>query len=107
MQFSDGQSDQREQQTIDKLKRMKIIPTKQHSHLVSVNDFEGRAVVFPLDKSTAYSKHLRLVLEDVPMLDEQLLNIIEDKHPRRVDSIKQLLKKLGTLSPPQSLSFPS
>ncbi|CAF3761406.1 unnamed protein product [Adineta steineri] len=87
--------EQEEKETIIKLKQMKILPLKQQSYLVSVNEFDKHAISFPLDKSVRYSKHLKLVLNDIPTLDEQLLNFIEDKYPRRYDSIKHLLKNLG------------
>lgn len=84
-----------EKDTITKLKQMKIIPLKQQSYLVSVDEFDTQNILFPLNKTTQYSKHLRIVLDDIPTLDEQLLNFIEDKHPRRMESIKRLLQKLG------------
>jgi hypothetical protein len=95
MHFDNDHDDKEEKETIAKLKQMKIIPIKQRACLVSVNEFDKYAISFPLDKAIRYSKHLKLVLDDVPTLDEQLLNFIEDKHPRRVDSIKRLLQKLG------------
>ncbi len=88
----------REKDTIAKLKQLKIIPIKQQSYLVSVDEFEKNTISFPLNKAVRYSKHLKLVLDDVPTLDEQLLDLIEDKHPRRIDSIKRLLQKLGEYS---------
>lgn len=74
---------------------MKIIPLKQQSYLVSVDEFDTYAISFPLDKTIKFSKHLKTVLDDIPTLDEQLLTVIEDKHPRNFDSIKRLLQKLG------------
>jgi hypothetical protein len=89
----------RETDTLTKLKQMKIIPLRQTSRLVSISEYDKYAITFPLDKSIAYTKHLKLVLDDVPILDEQLFNFIEDKYPRRVDSIKKLLQKLGETPP--------
>ncbi|CAF2658198.1 unnamed protein product [Rotaria sp. Silwood2] len=86
---------ERENDTITKLKQLKIIPLKDQSHLVSVDEFSKHTISFPPDKSTQFSKHLKLILDDIPILDEQLLNFIEDKYPRRVDSIKRLLLNLG------------
>ncbi|CAF4681057.1 unnamed protein product [Rotaria sp. Silwood1] len=86
---------ERENDTITKLKKLKIIPLKDHSRLVSVDEFDKHTISFPPNKSTPFSKHLKLVLDDIPTLDEQLLNFIEDKYPRRVDSIRRLLLNLG------------
>ncbi|CAF1395347.1 unnamed protein product [Rotaria sordida] len=85
----------RESDTINKLKQLKIIPLKDQSQLVSVNEFDKYPISFPWEKSIKYSKHLKLVLDDIPTIDEQLLNFIEDKYPRRLDSIKRLLQNLG------------
>jgi len=85
----------REKETIAKLKQLKIITLKQQSYLVSVDEFDKHGISFPLDKKTQFSKHLRFVLDDVPTLDEQLLEFIEDKHPRRLEPIRRLLQKLG------------
>ena len=85
----------REKETIAKLKQLKMIPLKQQAYLVSVDEYEKHGISFPPPKSSQYSKHLKLVLEDLPTLDEQLLDYIEDKHPRQLESIKRLLQKLG------------
>ena len=82
---------------MDQLKQMKIIPLKEQTRLVSIQEFHERAILFPLDKSTPYEKHLKLVLEDLPTLDERLIDYIEKKYPRRLESIKRLLKDLGKL----------
>jgi len=95
MHFNHTHHDKEEKETISKLQHMKIIPLKGQSRLVSVNDFEKHGISFPLDKSTAFSKYFRIVLDDIPTLDEQLLNFIDDKYPRRIDSIRKLLRKLG------------
>src|SRR5438105_1942202 len=95
MHFNSYHNDKSEKETISKLKNMKIIPLKDQSRLVSVDEFDKNGISFPLNKSIAYSKHFRIVLDDIPTLDEQLLNIIDDKYPRRIDSIKKLLRKLG------------
>ncbi|CAF1531360.1 unnamed protein product, partial [Adineta steineri] len=99
MHFDHEHDEQEEKETIIKLKQMKILPLKQQSYLVSVNEFDKHAISFPLDKSVLFSKHLKLVLNDIPTLDEQLLNFIEDKYPRRYDSIKHLLQNLGKYFP--------
>ena len=80
---------------MNELKRMKIIPLRGQSRLVSIDEFEQRAIVLPLDKKIAYAKYLRTVLEDTPMIDERLLDLIEQKYPRRFEPIKRLLKELG------------
>ena len=85
----------RQEEIIAKLKQMKIIPLKQEQCLVSIAELDKGIILFPLDKSNRYSKSLALVLNDVPLLDDQLLNFIEDNYPRRTDSIKKLLMKLG------------
>ena len=74
---------------------MKIIPIKDQTRLVSIEEFNQRTILFPLDKSIKYEKHLKIVLEDLPMIDERLLEYIEKKFPRRLDSIKHLLRDLG------------
>ncbi|CAF4156233.1 unnamed protein product, partial [Rotaria magnacalcarata] len=86
---------ERESETIAKLKKLKIIPLKDHSRLVSVDEFDKHAISFPLSKSNNFSKHLKLVLDDLPTVDEQLINFIEDKYPRRADSIQRLFQNLG------------
>jgi hypothetical protein len=95
MHFDRHHHEKEEKETISKLKHMKIIPLKDQSRLVSVNEFDKHGISFPLNKSIPYSKHFRIVLDDIPRLDEQLLNFIEDKYPRRIESIKKLLRKLG------------
>lgn len=87
--------DHHEITTMDQLKQMKIFPLKNQIQLVSIEEFQQRAILFPLDKSTQYSKHLKIVLEDLPTLDERLLEYIEKKHPQRLESVKRLLKDLG------------
>lgn len=80
---------------MDQLKQMKIIPLKNQTKLVSIQQFADRAILFPVDKSANYSKQLRIVLEDLPAIDERLIECIENKYPRRLDSIKRLLQDLG------------
>jgi hypothetical protein len=80
---------------MDQLKQMKIIPLKDQTRLVSIEEFNQRAILFPIDKSAPYEKHLKIVLEDLPTIDEKLLEYIEKKYPRRLESIKSLLKDLG------------
>ncbi|CAF1649386.1 unnamed protein product, partial [Didymodactylos carnosus] len=46
------------------LKKMKIIPLRQQTRLVSVEEFDQRAILFPFDKTIRYEKHLKIVLED-------------------------------------------
>jgi hypothetical protein len=104
MHFDTHHDEKRETETITKLKQLKIIPLRQQSYLVSINEFDEHAIYFPPQKSIHFSKHLKLVLDDVPTLDEQLLDFIEDKYPQRVDSIKKLLRKLGEN---QEIFFPS
>ncbi|CAF3404047.1 unnamed protein product [Rotaria socialis] len=86
---------ERESETIAKLKKLKIIPLKDHSRLVSVDEFDKHAISFPLSKSNKFAKHLKLVLDDLPTVDEQLINFIEDKYPRRAESIQRLFQNLG------------
>jgi hypothetical protein len=88
-------SGKREKETIARLKQLKIIPLKEQAYLVSVDQFDKENISFPLDKSVALSRHLKIVLDDVPILDQHLLTFIEDKYPQRFDSIKKLLRKLG------------
>jgi len=86
---------EREKEIIAKLKQLKIIPLKQQTQFVSIDQFDKYSIAFPLDKKGKYSQHLRLVLDDRPTLDEQLFNYIEDKYPDQLEAIKRLLKKLG------------
>jgi hypothetical protein len=95
--FNLDENNSNEITTMDQLKQMKIIPLKDQSRLVSIEEFNQRAILFPLDKSTKFDKHLRIVLEDLPTIDERLLQYIENKYPRRLESIKSLLKDLGKL----------
>ena len=83
--------------TIEQLKQMKILLLKDQTRLVSIELFQPQTIFFPLDKSIIYPKHVRLVLEDLPTLDERLLDFIERKYPHRLESIKHLLKDLGKL----------
>jgi hypothetical protein len=93
--LSDSQQRKKSEETIARLKQMKILPLRLHPHFVSIDQFEKNTVLFPFEKSTKYTKDLRLVLDDVPIIDEELLNFIEDKHSRRSDSIRKLLRDLG------------
>lgn len=98
--LSDSQQKKKSEETIARLKQMKIIPLRLHPHFVSIDQFEKNTILFPFEKSTGYTKDLRLVLDDVPIIDEDLLNFIEDKHSRRLDSIKKLLRDLGVKDNP-------
>lgn len=82
-------------ETLAKLKKMKIIPLKSQAYFVSMEEYEKNTVLFPWEKSKKYSKDLKLILEDVPVIDSDLLAFIEEQHPRRLDSIRKLLQKLG------------
>jgi hypothetical protein len=62
---------------------------------VSIEQFKDRAILFPLDKSTPYAKYIRLVYQDLPTIDQRLLDYIEKKYPHRLESIISLLKDLG------------
>lgn len=95
--FTIDDQDEREQTTVEQLKQMKILPLKGQTQLVSIVEFQPRTIFLPLDKSIAYSKHVRLVLEDLPTIDERLFDYIEQKYPHRLDSIKRLLKDLGKI----------
>lgn len=81
--------------SMTELRKMKIIPLRDQKRLVSIDEFDQRAILFPLDKKVAYAKHLRIVFEDTPIIDERLLNYIENQYPRRFESVKRLLKELG------------
>ena len=81
--------------SMTELRKMKIIPLRDQSRLVSIEEFDQRAILFPLDKKASYAKYLRIVLEDTPIIDERLLDFIENKYPRRFESVKRLLKDLG------------
>ena len=81
--------------TMTELKKMKIFPLRNQSRLVSIEEFDQRTILFPLDKTISYPKHLKLVFEDTPMIDERLLDFIEKRYPRRFESVKCLLKDLG------------
>jgi hypothetical protein len=62
---------------------------------VSIEQFKDRAILFPLDKSIPYAKYIRLVYQDLPTIDQRLLDYIEKKYPHRLESIMSLLKDLG------------
>ncbi|CAF1258977.1 unnamed protein product [Adineta steineri] len=93
--FNYNDNDQNEITTMDQLKQMKIIPLQQQTRLVSIEEMKDKAIFFPLDKSTEFAKYLKLVAEGLPTIDERLMEYIEKKYPRRLNSIKDLLKKLG------------
>lgn len=77
------------------LKQLKIFPLSGHSHLVSIDEYKDQVILFPLPKTAQYKKPFKIILNDLPRLDERLLEYIEDKFPRRYDSIVCLLKNLG------------
>ncbi|CAF0986825.1 unnamed protein product [Adineta steineri] len=81
--------------TFDRLKLLKIIPLQFSKHLVSLHEFQHDTIFFPLNKSTKYARHLRLILDDVPILDHRLIIYIEDHYSRRFQSCRKLLEKLG------------
>jgi len=93
--FNFDDNEQTETTTMDQLKQMKIIPLKDQTRLVSIEEFNQRTILFPLDKSIKYEKHLKIILEDLPTIDERLIEYIEKKFPRRLESIKHLLRDLG------------
>lgn len=82
-------------ETIVKLKKMKIIPLKSQSYFTSIEEYEKNTIYLPWEKSKKYAKDLRLILEDVPVIDEQFLSYIEEQHPKRFDSIRKLILRLG------------
>ncbi|CAF1121480.1 unnamed protein product [Rotaria sordida] len=90
-----GQYERVETTTITELKQLKIIPLSGHSRLVSMDEYNEEVILFPLSKKIQYKKPFKIVLEDLSRLDERLLEYIEDKFPRRYESIECLLKKLG------------
>ncbi|CAF1357013.1 unnamed protein product, partial [Didymodactylos carnosus] len=94
---NDTEEDQEQLSSMNMLKEMKILPLQHQSHLVSINDYLTTPIFFPLEKSAKYSKHLKILLQDLPTLDEQLFTYIEQVHPQRLDNIKRLLKNLGIL----------
>ncbi|CAF1279749.1 unnamed protein product [Adineta steineri] len=96
--FNYNDNDQNEITTMDQLKQMKIIPLQQQTRLVSIEEMKDKAIFFPLDKSTEFAKYLKLVAEGLPTIDERLMEYIEKKYPRRLNSIKDLLKKLDLYS---------
>lgn len=101
--FNNDGDDDTEITTMAELKQLKIIPLRQQSRLVSLDEFENRAILFPPDKSIKFAKHLNIVFDDLPTIDDRLLDYIEDKYPRRLDSIKLFLTNLGTNT--NSISF--
>ncbi|CAF3623985.1 unnamed protein product [Rotaria sp. Silwood1] len=86
--------------SITELKQLKIIPLNGHSRLVSIDEYYEQVILFPLSKTAQYTKSFKIVLNDLPTLDERLLQYIEDKFPRRYESIVNLLKRLGLIETP-------
>ncbi len=84
--------------TISELKQLKIIPLSGHTRLISINEYNDGVILFPLSKTAQYNKPFKIILDDLPRLDERLLEYIEEKFPRRYQSIECLLKKLGKYS---------
>jgi hypothetical protein len=60
-----------------------------------MDEYNDQVILFPLSKTIPYNKPFKIVLDDLPRLDGRLLEYIEDKFPRRYESIECLLKKLG------------
>ncbi|CAF1200654.1 unnamed protein product [Rotaria sp. Silwood1] len=87
--------------TIAELKQLKIIPLNGQSRLVSIDEYNEQVILFPLSKTAQYKKPFKIVLDDLPRLDERLLEYIENKCPRRYESIECLLKKLGMIDKPK------
>jgi hypothetical protein len=90
-----GYNEKFESTTIAELKQLKIIPLSGQSRLVSMDEYNDQVILFPLSKTIPYNKPFKIVLDDLPTLDGRLLEYIEDKFPRRYESIECLLKKLG------------
>lgn len=65
------------------------------SRLVSIDEFNDGLILFPLSKTIQYDKAFRIIVEDLPHLDHRLVEYIEQKFPRRFQSICSLLKQLG------------
>ncbi|UJR16805.1 hypothetical protein I4U23_003704 [Adineta vaga] len=93
--FNLDDTEHNELTTIDQLKKLKIIPLQEQTRLVSIEEMKERVILFPLDKSTQFSKYLKLAAEGLPTIDQRLIEYIEKKYPRRLDSIKNLLKSIG------------
>jgi hypothetical protein len=89
------ESERAETTTIAELKQLKIIPLSGHSRLVSIDEYHEELILFPLSKTAQYKKPFKIILDDLPRLDERVLQYIEEKFPRRYESIESLLKKLG------------
>ncbi|CAF3642825.1 unnamed protein product, partial [Rotaria sp. Silwood2] len=87
-----GHNERVETTSITELKQLKIIPLNGHSRLVSIDEYYEQVILFPLSKTAQYKKPFKIVLNDLPTLDERLLQYIEDKFPRRYESIVNLLK---------------
>ena len=95
VQNSFDSSYKKKDDTFDRLKQLKIIPLQSCSYLISLDEYQNNTIYFPLDKSKNYARHLRLVLDDVPILDEQLMNFIAEKYPQRFQLCRKLLEKFG------------
>ncbi|CAF2878871.1 unnamed protein product [Rotaria sp. Silwood2] len=95
-----GHNERVETTSITELKQLKIIPLNGHSRLVSIDEYYEQVILFPLSKTAQYKKPFKIVLNDLPTLDERLLQYIEDKFPRRYESIVNLLKRLGLIETP-------
>ncbi|CAF1112321.1 unnamed protein product [Rotaria sordida] len=92
-----GHNERVETTSITELKQLKIIPLNGHSRLVSIDEYYEQVILFPLSKTAQYKKPFKIVLNDLPTLDERLLQYIEDKFPRRYESIVNLLKRLANI----------
>ena len=95
--FTIDDNHENEQTTMEELKKLKILPLKGQTQLVSIEQYQPRTIFFPLEKSIPFEKHVKLVFEDLPTIDDRLLEFIERKYPHRLVSIKQLLKELGNI----------
>ncbi|CAF4753864.1 unnamed protein product [Rotaria socialis] len=87
------------------LKQLKIFPLSGHSQLVSMDEYKDQVILFPLPKTAQYKKPFKIILNDLPRLDERLIEYIEDKFARRYDSIVCLLKKLRIIDKPKIMDI--
>ena len=90
-----GQKERFTTTALAELKKLKIIPLSGQSRLVSIDEYHEEIILLPSPKTARYSKPFKIVLDDLPRLDERLLEYIEQVDPRRFESIECLFKKLG------------
>jgi hypothetical protein len=90
------QRDKNENELLKRLKQVKLFPLDSHTHLISIDEFKNKTLLLPFAKTAKFAKNLRTVIEEIPALDQGLIQFVEEHHPTRAKHFIELLKKIGT-----------